>query len=126
MLSCRYFILASVKCTTQISPLLNYVGVSYGHAKEFCEIKNRYSNHLKIQHQKSEHLTFQTLFWSSFHMIWRTFRISHILDHNTDLFVRFLNSHSKSRPHGNQADLDHLNTRLVELSNGYCISFYIS
>ena len=45
------------------------VGLSYGYTKEFCEIKNRHSNHLNNEHPKSEHLTFQTLFWSGFQMV---------------------------------------------------------
>ena len=71
----------------------------------------------------SEHSTFRTLFCPVFkgsdRVIRQTIWIPDILDHKTDIFVRFSDCHSKTGPFDNQTCLDHLNTRLVQYSDGY-------
>ena len=85
---------------------------------------------LPKKHLKSKHLTFWTLFcpvfkWSV-QMIRQNIWKPDILDHITYIFVLFSGHHhlktgiSTPRPFDNQTCLDHLNTRLVCYSDGYC------
>ena len=95
----------------------------------FCDIVHNcsvdeYSNHLNTEHLKSKHLTFQTLFctvfkWSD-HVIRLNIWILNILDRKTHFFVWFSDHPAKSRPFDNRTHLDHMNTRLVWYSDGYC------
>ena len=86
-----------------------------------------YSNHLNTVHLKSEHSNFQTVFcpvfkWSE-HVIRRTIWIPDILDENTDLFCLVFTPNLKFGPFSNLT-LDHLNTRPVRHSDGYCTFIY--
>ena len=75
---------------------------------------------LKIQDQSSA----RTKHTGLNHKIRWTIRIPDILDHKTDIFVQFSDHHSKPGPFDNLKHLDHLNTRLLRYSDGYCVQMF--
>ena len=84
----------------------------------------RYSNHLNTEHLKFEHLIFEHFFdWFSNGLItWlgRSFENRTFLNIKQKKFVRFSDHHSKTRLFDNWTHFDHLNTRLIQFSYGYC------
>ena len=65
--------------------------------------------------------TFCPVFKWSDHVMSRNIWIKGILDHKTDIFVRFSDHHSKSGQFDNRTRSDSLNTKLALYSDGYCI-----
>ena len=87
-----------------------------------------YSFHLNTSQLKSEHSTFRILCLVSNGLItWLggTFEYWTFWSIKQSFFVHLSNHHSKNKPFNNQASLNHLNTRLVRYSDGYCI-YYLS
>ena len=82
------------------------------------------STFLNSEHLKSEHLTFVNTFLSGFQMVWLgiPFQNQTFFIIKRHIFFCFSDHHSKTRPFDNQTHLDHLNTRLVRYSDGYCSS----
>ena len=55
-------------------------------------------------------------------MTWRTIQILNILDHKHAFFGQLSDHHLNTGPFNNQAQIDHLNNRLVRFSDGYSIA----